>query len=239
MSEVDTHCLSLAYSIGRITIYTMILPLVIGLYYKNKLNKPLKIFLLYCFSFFFLNMLELFYSEITANKAFFGQWLEITGNTTNFFFILYQLISFGFLGWFYSFLLRRYNYHLLTKNISNILIGIAIISFIFEQGWINYGVVGPAIEALYLFILPFFYLWFLFKSSLALPVTKNSYFWISLGLITPNLIGLFLYFTGDFFQKVDFCLFTRLIIAKNSFLIIGQIFIAIGFWRAPFAKYLD
>ncbi len=240
MTDAEYLCNDLLISFGRATILAMIIPIIAAIIYRKHLNKELKIFLGFCIAALFVNLLESSYIAAVNNyTSFFEKWLAFTDGTTNFFYILYQLKSFIFLGWFYSVLLVGHRYGRWIKILSIFLCLATIVSYIIEKGWRNYGVFGPTADAIFLFVIPLFYLWYLYRINLAVPILKNPYFWISLGLAVPNLIGLFLFFTGDAIYGSDFCLFVRFSIAKNVFLIISQILLFIGFSRARYAKYIS
>ena len=224
---------------GKITIFTMLLPIVVAIIRWKKLNKPLKFFFAYCLATFLINCLELSYLEAVNNYTeFFIPWLEVTNYSLNFFLILYQLKGLLFLGYFFSLLFDAYGYRKIVWNASLILSLIAICTYILEQGWKNFGSYGATIDAIYISILPLSYLWFLTRATYEIPLMKNPYFLISLGLVIPNLIGLFLNFFGTSLQANHFCLFARFAITKNCFEILGQSLLALGFWRASYARFI-
>ena len=78
----------------------------------------------------------------------------------------------------------------------------------------------------------------MFRANLSLPVRHNPYFWLSLGVIIPNLLGVFFFLIGDAVHQEDYKLFTALSSFKNGFLILGQLLMGIGFWFAPFSKFV-
>ena len=240
LTELEQRCNQLAVTFGSYAMFFLLLPILVALFRWKSLNKSLKIFFWFCVATLGLNLLELSYVHAVNNYTdFFMPWLKLTNYSLTFLFILYQIKNFAFLGWFFSDLLKKYDAGSWIKWLSIGLIVSSIIAYVLEEGWRNFGVFGPTTQAIYLFIIPFFYLWYLFKNTLAIPIVKNPYFWISIGLITPNLIGLFHYFMADTLEEIDICLLARFTIAKNCFEIIGQILLCIGFWRATFAKYLD
>lgn len=217
----------------------MIIPIIVGLLKWKSLSKGLRLFWGYSLTYVLINGLDFLYLYLVNNYTeAFAKWLEITDYSLFFLLILYQLNNFLFLGYFYSYLLKEEPYGKKVWNISLLLSIVAILAYIIEQGWRNYGIVAPCAEAIYLFAVPLFYLWHLSRVSHSVPSLKNPYFLISIGLAMPNLFGLFLYFVGDAIQAEDFCLFTRLSIAKNCFVILGQVFFIIAFWRSHFAKYI-
>lgn len=239
MTEAEKICNALLINFGKLTLATMILPIIVAFIKLKYLNKILKFFLYYCFATFSLNLLDILYIAAVNNYTdLFDKWLIITDGNVSFSMIIHQLKNFILLGWFYSRLLNEYSIGKWIWKLSLVLCTVVTISYIMEKGWKNYGVFGPTVEAIFLFTVPLLYLWYLYKSNLAFPFTKNSYFWISFGLAVTNLIGLFLYFTGDIILKEDFCLFVRFSTVRNFIEMIAQILLAIGFYHAPYAKYV-
>ncbi len=224
---------------GKIALLSTIIPIVFALLKWKLLTRGLKIFLRYIILYVLLNSLDFIYVYLVDNyTSFFESWLIITGYSLFFLLILYQLNNFLTLGHFFSYLLKERAYGKKIWGLSVFLSLLAILAYILEKGWKNYGTIGPSAEAIYLFIVPLFYLWYLSRATHSIPSLKNPYFLISLGLALPNLIGSFLYFTGDFIQAENFCLFARLSITKNCFYILAQFLFVLAFWRAHFTKYI-
>ncbi|MEL6719068.1 MAG: hypothetical protein AAFO82_02565 [Bacteroidota bacterium] len=241
MTQIEKLCNKLLISSGKVSTIFMLLPIVVAFLRIRYLNKALKVFLFYCIMTFIINSLDILYIYLVNNYTDqFNEWLQFTDGNLSFSMILHQVKNFLLLGWFFNLLLEDHGYKMgewVWK--SSIFLSVSVsISYIVEEGWKNYGFFGPTSEAIFLFVIPFLYLWYLYKSTLSFPVKKNPFFWISLGLATPNLIGLFLYFSGDAIREIDFCLFARFVTAKNGIDIIGQILLAIGFYYAPYAKYV-
>jgi len=157
---------------------------------------------------------------------------------TSFLGIFFYGLSLLFIGRFYYILLGRANRGEIILATSYLLLFSAIINYLFIEGYKVYGKFNPAAVAIFLFISAVYYLYHLFRSNLALPIRRNPYFWISLGIIIPNIIGVFLFIVGDVVHKEDYQLFTTLSSFKNAFLIIGQILMAIGFYHAPYSRFI-
>jgi len=239
MTNAEVNCSEWLVLSGTVAIASMVIPIVFFILNRKEKQYVLFLFFIYCLATLSINTLELvYYKLIESYKDSFRPWLEITDYQLVFFQILHQLKNFALLGWVYSKLIKGYTSSKWLKNLIILLCTISIVFYIVEKGWRNYGTVAPTIEAIFLFIIPFFYLWYLFRTDLALPLQKNPFFWISLGLVIPNLLGLFLYFVGGTIQETDYCLFTRYAITKNGFEIIGQIMFAVAFSKAQFAKYV-
>lgn len=156
---------------------------------------------------------------------------------TNFLAITYQLSNFFWLGWFYA-LLMPGRYSQKVKVLAGFLFVITLINYLFIEGIQGFGIFNPAATALFTFGLAFFYLWYIYRSQLALPLNKNPYFWMSLGLILPYLVSLFLFVFGEPAQNENFTLFMTMTIMKDGFIIIAQILITIGFFRARYARFV-
>ena len=234
---MGNYCNDLLIWFGRITISTMILPIVFALYQKKHLNKPLKLFLFYCLVTLFINLFEQWYIWASVHIPFVHDIAIKLDRSTNFLIILYVLRDFLFIGLFYYALLP-FKYGFWVRGIAILLSIGVLINCIFIEGFIKYGIFNPTSDGIFMVVLPLFYLAFLYNASLNIPIQKISYFWISLGLFIPNLIGLFLYFVGDAIYGGEFCLFVYGSTVKNGFEIIGQILMAVGFWQARYAKYL-
>ncbi len=225
---------------GRITTATLLLPIIIALWQRTNLNQPLKVFLLYKILNIFFNIL-LYIFVWGATKYFlhvesYLKYWQITN--TSFLDILFVLNDYIFVGYFFYLLLERKPFGIWIWRTAMVLMLTNIINYLFVEGYKSVGFFNPTSDAIFVFSVAAFYLWHLYKSQLALPITKNPYFWICAGLILPHLIGFFLFLVGDVAQEENFPLFVSLSIAKNSFLIVAQIFYAIAFWRARYAQYL-
>lgn len=223
----------------KTTIITSIYPLLIAFLFFKLLNKPLKIFLIFCSIILILNLIEQSIIWLAINRfemiAPYMEYWDV--ETTDFLSILYYLTNFSMLGWFY--------YQLLPKKYSNTVLGVAIslilatfINYLFIEGFKRPGIFNPAVDVIFTSGLPAFYLWHLSRRTTNFPLQKNPYFWISFGLMFSNLIALFLYLTADIIKGEDYNLFIKLLIARNIFEIVAQIFFAIAFWNVRFVRYI-
>lgn len=219
-------------------IFCMLIPTMVALSKLQKLNKPLRIFLLYCLITFAVNVTELWY-VYNGGLPILKRWLVFTGGTTNFLLILHQIKNFICLGWFFSLVLSTTLYARWVWNISLLLSIVALIAYLLEKGWINYGTVGPIVETCFLVAVPLFYLWYLSTENLGIPLMKHPYFIIGLGLASVGVVTSLLFFLADPLQDNDFCLFARFSIAKNCFEIMGYLLFALAFWRARYARFLS
>jgi hypothetical protein len=100
------------------------------------------------------------------------------------------------------------------------------------------GGFNSTVSALYCFLLPAAYMWYLYNQQSKVRLVENAYFWISLGLIVPNLLGLFLYFIGEVLYEENFNLYAQLFLTKSGIEIIAQGLTAIGFYHARKIKYI-
>lgn len=237
MSEAELNNLFLIS--GRAYIVSMIIPIIAAVWERKVLNKPLKVFLWYIIILLLANLLEqAFIWAVNTWQEFFVPILQKAGiGDTNFLSIIYDLPAFAFLGWFY-FLLLPAKYSKWIKWIAISLFVAVLVNYLFIEGYQGYGKFNPNATAIFTFGAAFFYLWHLYRSHLVLPLTRNPYFWLSFALIIPYLIGFFLYLVGDVTHEENYQLFVMMSVAKNFFLIIAQILMAVGFWRARYAKYI-
>lgn len=240
MSDIEIFYNELLILSSRIVLISLVLPIVIAIWQWKHLNKPLKFFFLYkvC-SVLFTSFLHGFvwyatkyYDSIEPVLACFDI------QNTNFLEILFYINDYILLGWFFYLLLGPKPYGNWIWRIAMLLLTTNIINYLFIEGHIVFGVFNPTTDAIFVFGVAAFYLWHLYRSQLALPLSKNPYFWISFGLIIPHLIGFFLFMVGDVTQEENFPVFVMMSVAKNGFLILSQVFYAIGFWRARYAKYI-
>ncbi|HMN91172.1 MAG TPA: hypothetical protein PKD70_11920 [Saprospiraceae bacterium] len=235
----DKGCVDLSNFFALITNIVFIFPILIAFFRWQYLNKPLRVFLGYCVVTVLLNLLEWgFIQSTVAHWSFWEPILQKLGITNTFFLlILYHLKNFIFLGWFFSLLLT----HPAAKWVRGIVITLsiaAVVNYIFIEGYQEAGRFNPTADAIFTFILPLYYLWRLYRAVIDVALVKNAYFWISLGLLIPNVIALYFYFTSPDLHNEDYCLFLWVNMIKNFFEIIGSTLLAIGFWRAPFVKYI-
>jgi hypothetical protein len=226
--------------VAKFTVIISCIPILVALYQRKFLNKPLFAFLTYKILTLLVNVFEQFLiwysSKYFETIEPYINYFEI--QDTSFIGILFYVLVFIFIGKFYRILLGVKNNGKTVIWISYLLLLSSLVNYFFIEGYRVYGKFNPAVTAIFMFGVPVYYLFYLFKSNLALPIRQNPYFWLSLGVILPNLIGVFLFFVGDVVHKEDYQLFTILSSFKNAFLILGHILIAIGFWNAPYAKYI-
>ena len=236
--ESFLHTIYIAF--GKIVTVAILLPIIVALWKRKHLNKALIIFAIYRFLALLFNILEqVFYYIAVQYYESLKPWLDYWQiEDTSFLTILYQLNNFAFLGWFY-FLLLPTKYGIWVKRLAIILFIAALINYLFIEGYQGFGVFNPNATALFTAGIALFYLGYLYRSTLALPLKKNPYFWMSLGLIIPYVIGLFLYFVQDETHQDNYSFFLIMSILKNVFLIVGQICMAIGFWYAQNTKYIS
>lgn len=225
---------------AKITTYTMLLPIVVAIWQRRYLNNALRVFLYYCIASFLLALLEQGVYWATDNyweflKPFF-EYYEIS--SLNFFQIFFVLKNYIFLAWFYFLILPK-KYGIGIKYLAIFLSTASIINYLFIEGYHVIGVFNPIAESIFRIIIPAFYLWFLFKNLIHFPIKKNPYFWFSFGLALSNLVTLFYYLIANSIYKPEFILFTKLGIAKNGFEIIALILFSIGFWHAPYVKFVE
>jgi len=223
---------------GRVSIVAMFYPIVIALIYRKSLNKPLRVFLVYCVATVVANLIEQVFLWLAVHHFYlvedFIEWANI-GNT-NFLMILYQIKNFALLGWFYSLLLPLKSGKWVKRTGFALTIA-ALISYFFIEGHNAFSVFNT-VDAVFGFLLPALYLSYFFRRQINFPVYKNPYFWISFGLVFANTIGLFVYLVGDTLQVNFYNIFVNLSIARNGFDVIAQILLSVGFWYAPLARYI-
>jgi hypothetical protein len=225
--------------ISRITVAFSLIPIAMAIYRWNHLNKALMLFFMYKVLSLLLNLGEQFfiwyatkyYPSVEPYLTYFGI------QDTSFIGILYHVIAFIYLGRFYKTLVGNTAGRIILW-VAYLLLSTSVINYCFIEGYRVYGKFNPGASAIFIFGTAVYYLYQMFRSNLSLPVRRNPYFWLSLGVIVPNLLGVFFFLIGDAVHQEDYSLFTALSSFKNGFLIIGQILMGIGFWHAPFAKFV-
>lgn len=224
---------SLTIASGQFIIPALCIPVIIGLWKWKDLNQPMKKFSIYLLVFFLINIFDLVY-VLTAERylEFFEPWLAFTNFTLTFSLIAYQLNTFILLGLFFTYLFPKPSDKMIIKVVSVGLAILVVITYILEQGWRNYGIIGPISEAGFCFIIPLIYLWHLSRRHLGIPLYKNPYFLISLGLILPNLIGFILFLLGNFILEHQPILFYQLSLLNNIFLVLSITLFSFAFWRS-------
>lgn len=226
---------------GNVTTIFILLPIIVAIWQRKYLNAPLRVFLLYRIILLLCNLLEQsFVWWVNHYKAYSVPLLTKWDiHDTNFLAILYQLNTVWMIGWFYFLLFPPKPYGNAVRITSIFLCVAILINYLFVEGFRAFGVFNPNATAIFTFSVVALYLFHIYTSHLALPITKNAYFWISAGIILPHLIGFYLFLIGDEAYKQDYGLFVIISLIKNGFTIIGQIFIAIGFKNARYARYLS
>ncbi len=240
MSNEEAFYNDLLILFSKMVLGSLILLVIVAIWQRKYWNKPLKVFVAYkVFSIFFNLIVQGFVWAANNYYPTFKPWLDYFEiYNTNFLEILFYLNDFIFLGWFYYLLLGNRPIGKWIRRVSWILIVAVLLNYFFIEGHNVYGVFNPTMDAIFVFGVAAFYLWYLFRLHLTLPIHKNPYFWISFGLIVPHLIGFFLFMIGDVTYDENFKLFVIISIVKNSFLILGQILMAIGYLYARYAKYI-
>lgn len=225
---------------AKITIATMIIPIVVGIINKDKLNKPIKVFLWYCIITFVLNIFEQVFIWTTMHyRDLMNPFLKkFDIKSTSFLQIFYYLKNFTLLGYFFYLIIKPKKLANYIKYTSIGLVILSIVNYVFVEGYNSFGVFNPTIDAIYCFVIPLIYMWYLYNTDTVVPINKNPFFWINVGLILTALIGLYLFFTQDKLEKTDLLLFFKIAMVKNLIMIIEQILEAIGFYYARYTKFL-
>lgn len=230
----------MAHLISRIFIAICVVPIIVAIVKRQHLNKPLKLFLLYCILSLASNLLEqgfiIYATNYYESLEPYLTYFKISD--TSFIGIVYYVIDFIVLGLFYKALLDSNHKGKIVYLIANVLLLACLINYFFIEGYTVYGKFNPAVDAFFVFGVAAYYLYFLFQSNLALPISRNPYAWISFALIVPHTIGIFLFIIGDVVHREDYKFFIALSSFKNIFLIIGQILMAVGFWYAPYTRFI-
>lgn len=225
---------------SKVTLGFKVLPIFIAIWNRRNLNKSLKVLLSHKIAAVSIGLfVQLFIWVATYHIYIIMPFIKAFKiENTNFFQILYYTIDFVLIGYFFSLILKPYRLSELIKVISSIFLISIIINYLFIEGHNVYGVFNPVCDAIFTFIIPLLYMWFLFKKTTIVPLNKNPYFWVNVGLIVTNLVALYGFFVGNKLQQTDFILYVKISILNQISSIIGSVLIAIGFYYARYTKYL-
>lgn len=226
------------YSI-KILIVLQLVPLLIGFVKWKYFNKPMKVFWTFCFVYLLLEVFVQALIWAVSNYYEYFKPLVLVFHVKDFSFtnILYYMNNFSLLGYFFILVLKQHSISNWIKWSSILLFFSSIINYLFIEGYRVVGFFNPSADALWCFILPCIFMWYLFSQESKVPISKNPYFWINLRLIVPNLIALILHFVGNKIQSTDTILYLKINLAKNAIWAIGLIFASIGFYYARYTKY--
>ena len=177
---------------AKIQLTFQILPIIVGIWQRKYLNKPLRIFLTFYCCAFLANTLELLFVWAVDNYTSF--WLPYIQywkiDSTNFIAIINYLANFGIMGWYFTLVFKSQTLSNGIKILSFILFLSALINYMFIEGYNVFGIFNPLMDALYSIFIPLIFMWILYNQlESKVPITKNSYFWVNLRFIVPNLIG--------------------------------------------------
>ncbi len=225
---------------GRIIMAIQVLPVLVGLWNRRYLDKALKTFWIYCIVALILEVLnQSFIWGLRNYLDFFMPFINWLGvEDTNFTNIIFQLNTFGLMGWFFYLALGDSPSAKWVKYLSIGLFFAALINYLFIEGYKVFGVFNPTADAVFSFAVPMFLMWHLYHTESKVPLNRNPYFWIYLRLIIPNLVGMFLYFSGDYLYKTNFDLYVIVVVIRNIFYFIGHLFAAYGFYLAKNIRFL-
>lgn len=227
---------------GQIFLLFMLLPVILAVWRRQYLTKALKLFFWYCFFTLFFNVFEQAFIWAVRSPNFQGVILPYLTKwgikNTNFTSIFYFTKDFIFLSLFFNEVLRGYINTKWVKPLAYFLVITTWIDYLFIEGFKVAGVYNSTIDAIFCFFIPCLFLWHIFNEDSKVPLSKNSFFWIGLGLISTSLIGFFLFFAGDKIRAMDKVFFFKLSILKNGVMMAEQILEAIGFYYAPYTRYM-
>lgn len=238
--NIETYYIRLFILYAKIVTATMLIPIVVALMNFRKLNRPLKLFLLYlAVDFLIALFMQTFIWATGTYKDYFKPLLDKWGiHDTNFISIINFLTTFILLGWYFSSVFKSIRIQKTIKIISALLFTIAIIENFFGHDFRNYDSFNATTYAIFCMALPLFHLWFVYNTMTEVTIRKNPYFWIDIGLLIPNMMGLFLHLAGNKLYETDMILYFKLSIAKYYFVMLSQILLAISFYYARYTKYL-
>jgi hypothetical protein len=225
---------------SKIVLAIKILPILIGIWNRHNLNKPLRFLLVSKIAALSIAILvQIFIWTATYNLAVIMPFIKTFKiENTNFFQILYYITDFVFMGFFYSLILTPYGLGKVIKITAIVLLSAIFINYLFIEGYNVYGIFNPLCDTLFAFVISVIYMWFLFNDTALVPLNKNPYFWANLGLIIPSLMTLYSFLVSNKLQQTDFILYVKVSMITHISNIIGLIFISLAFYYAHYTKYL-
>ncbi len=228
-------------SFGKILVLLQLIPISVGILKWRYLNKPLKIFWYFCTTYFIIDLFVQILIWFVSNYYSYVKSIVVSLHIKDFSFtgILYFLNNFSLLGYFYFLVLKKTKLSPIIKWISIILWIVSLINYLFIEGYTVVGIFNPTADAIYCFVLPCIFMWYLYNENGKVPLSKNPYFWINLRFLIPNLISLVFKLFGNKIQNTDSLLFVKIGILQNGIWLVGLIFACIGFYYARYTKYLS
>lgn len=225
---------------SKIGIIFTIIPILLVLFRRKKLNQSLWIFLFYLLATIGVNLLEQGFIWIANNytSLILPYLKKFQISDVNFLNIFFRLADYIGLGLFFGSILEK-NVGSWVKKISYACAAFAIVVYFFIDGYNQYGVVNPLMDRIYVIVLPLLYIKQVHQSEPTINLWKNSYFLISLGVLIPELFSMIMSFTGDKLYETDFILFIKLSLVRNLLTVLAQFAFAYAFYQARYLKFLD
>jgi hypothetical protein len=240
MNEQEKIYNELLIFYGRITFLTILIPIVVAIWYYKQLNKPLKIFFYFLVATLIIGLLEQVFIQVASYTKILTPFLKYFKiEDTNFYQIVYFLKNYIFLSWFFINSYSSSTLRIWVKYVSILLIFASLVNYFFIEGYHVYGHFNPAVNNLYCFLIPTILLWYVYNNTESkVPLSKNPFFWINLGYVVQNLFTLFFELVGDKLHQTDFILFCQLALGRNIIAFIGFVSCAVGFYYARYTKYM-
>jgi hypothetical protein len=226
---------------AQIATGAMLVPLVMALFRRKKLNKALNIYFYFCLVTFLLDLAEITFIWSTGYYSdFFIPILNAYHiKNTNFLRVFFEVKNFIFLGWYFNIILPTVRQKKVALYVSVILIFSAVINYCFIQGMHTSSGFNSISSIIWSTILPLLSMWYEFNRDSLILLKRNPYFWINLGLIIMGVLSVFFYLVSDKLDATDpNNLLAKLSIAKNGIYILSLCFVTIGFYHARYTKYL-
>lgn len=226
---------------GKITTTVSVLPIIVGIWQRRHLNKPLRIFLWFITIHLMLNLITEFFiwSVNTYYTAFWKPILDYWKiENVLFLNIFFDLSEYILIGYYFRLLFAKISIKNWILWSTWAFCAFAIVNYLFFEGYRGFGVWSHVVNNSFIITLPLIYLWCLAQHPGVISINRNAYFWLCLGLVIPHLLSLLFSFTADQLYDTDFILYCKAHIGRNWLVIIAQLFYAYGFYQAKYIKYL-
>ena len=238
MTPTQTYYNDLLFLAGKINLYILLIPIVVGIYYWKNLNVSLKIFLYFKLADLVYNFSEIIFIYTVKSFASFKKIIfSLDIHDTSFLGIFGLFITYYFIGRFYSKLLEKPTSFWIRWS-SWFLLLLSIIIYFFIDGYNKQGSVNQTVYRFYIGIVPILYVGQIFQSKVSFNLWKNSYFLISLGLLIPNLLSVIMSIVSDNIHENNFPLFVKLSLIRNGFGFFSEIIFAYAFFNARYVNRL-
>jgi len=208
-------------AIKALSVYSVVLPLLVGLIKIKRLNKPFKVLFIYVVVSFATEQYAVYLLQVIDNNLFL---LHI--------YVAFELLAFLYI---YYLILPQNNYRRLIKIYGVVYLVVGV--FNAAQNILAYPTYARGVESIMLISLAIIFFYNLIKELSVLRIEKHGYFWMNAGIL--------LYFSGALIIFIIFNYYSQISELKlalyysfihSSCNIIKNILFTLAFVYAPWNK---